>query len=180
MNILGIDPGPDESAIAIIKFDPYHGKWPTLGIFGKYENRHILNSIELNLENIHGCCIEQAQNHGHIVGRDVYETIWWSGRFYELAEHSLDMDVVRMKKPTINVELCGISRATNSQIVASVTDEFEPCGGGKNKRKGTKRNPGPLYGVSGQDVYDAMAAAIAFYRKIQAQTRTQSHECKKG
>ena len=57
----------------------------------------------------------------------------------------------------MKLNLCGNPRAKDANIRQAIIDRF----GGKAAAIGTKKNPGPLYGVSG-DVWAAIAVGLTW------------------
>ena len=145
MNILAIDPGPDESAWCI-----YDGCKPLE--WAKQENAevmHLITSGEAEL-----LVIEQVAAMGMSVGAEVFETVFWSGRFAEAWWGKWD----RIKRHEVKMHLCGNMRARDGNIRTAIIDRYGP---GKEKAIGKKKAPGPLYGMTG-DCWQALAVAITY------------------
>jgi hypothetical protein len=87
------------------------------------------------------------------VGREVFETVHWAGRFTEAAH---PMRVVQLPRRTVKLRLCQDSRARDSNIRQALIDRF----GGK-AAIGTTKARGPLYGIS-KDVWSALAIAVTY------------------
>src|SRR5678809_428964 len=85
--------------------------------------------------------IEMIASYGMAVGREVFETCLWIGRFVQAArgEHTL------VYRRDVKMHLCGNNAARDSNIRQALIDRFGP---GKDKAIGRKALPGPLYGVS--------------------------------
>jgi hypothetical protein len=151
MNILAIDPGPTESAYVV-----YDGKY--LRGFAKVDNETLLNRLsgEWFPEKYNGqLVIEQIAAMGMAVGAEVFETCFWSGRFAQAWSGDFD----RVKRHAVKMHLCGNMRAKDANIRVALIDKFGP---GKESAIGSKKQPGPLYGVSG-DVWSALAVAITWW-----------------
>jgi hypothetical protein len=101
--------------------------------------------------------IERIQSYGMAVGEEVFETVFWTGRFAEAAV-ARGYGLARLGRLKVKTTLCHDSRARDANIRAELINRFGP---GKEKAIGTKRQPGPLYGVSG-DVWSALAVAVAW------------------
>jgi hypothetical protein len=67
----------------------------------------------------------------------------------------------------VKLYLCGSLRATDANIRAALLDRFGP---GREIAVGTKRAPGPLYGIKG-DEWSALAVALT----LQAQLEPDLH-----
>ena len=81
MLIFAIDPGNTESAYALIEM-PYFQLWD----FGKVENERLLESIPFHAGQADRFAIEMVASYGMPVGKDVFETCVWIGRFIQAAE----------------------------------------------------------------------------------------------
>jgi hypothetical protein len=86
---------------------------------------------------------------------EVFETVYWSGRFAEAYGAARVDRVPRLK---VKLHLCHDSRAKDGNIRQAILDRF----GGKDQAIGRKAAPGPLYGIAG-DVWAALALAIAWW-----------------
>jgi hypothetical protein len=152
--ILAIDPGPTESAFVL--YDRGSVK-----AFGKRVNAEVLDILNYQpTQTIDGedvtLVIEQIAAMGMAVGAEVFETCFWSGRFAELWSHTLGK-WDRIKRHQVKIHLCGSMKAKDANIRQALIDKF----GGKDAAIGKKKNPGPLYGISG-DVWQALAVAVTY------------------
>jgi hypothetical protein len=99
--------------------------------------------------------IEMIASYGMPVGREVFDTCLWVGRFIETAARAAyKADLVYRRD--VKLHLCGQARAKDANIRQALLDKF----GGK-AAQGTKATPGPLYGVKA-DVWSALAVAVTF------------------
>ena len=57
--------------------------------------------------------------------------------------------------------LCNSMRAKDSNIRQAILDRYPTTGGGKCPQVGTKKEPGPLYGVS-KDVWAAIGVGLTY------------------
>ena len=146
--ILAIDPGPVESAWLV--YNPWSGG---IRAFAKVDNEHLLRTLRNELaENLTTVVIEQIESFGMPVGREVFETVRWSGRFEEACERPVEY----LPRRTVKLQLCGSSRAKDPNVRQALIDRY-----GGSAAIGKKANPGPLYGISG-DVWSALAVAVAW------------------
>jgi hypothetical protein len=143
--VLGLDPGPTESAL--VAFD---GTQVMLHV--KAKNDDIL--LELYRRRAHDVTlvIEQIAAMGMAVGEEVFETCFWSGRFAQ----AYDGPVERLKRHEIKMHLCGNMRAKDANIRQALLDRF-----GGSAAVGRKKTPGPLYGIAG-DQWSALAVAVTW------------------
>lgn len=166
MILLAIDPGPTQSAW--LTFDT-RGKPVKFGID---TNEELLGSIRSSaaMPDDHRAMslspqrvvIEQVESFGMAVGAEVFETVFWSGRFAEAAR---PVPFDRVKRSAIKVALCGSVRAKDGNIRQALIDRY-----GGSAAKGTKAAPGPLYGVS-NDVWSALAVAVTYADELAAGRR---------
>lgn len=97
--------------------------------------------------------IEKVACYGMPVGEEVFETVFWSGRFAQAygAERTHQMPRIEVKS-----HLCHNSRAKDANIRQALIDRFG--------KPGTKKHPGTLYGITG-DLWAALAVAVTWWDK---------------
>ena len=105
---------------------------------------------------------EHIEGMGMPVGREVFETIFWTGRFFEAAVNGLSgrgvyRSVHRLSRRAVKLHLCGSARAKDANIRAALLDRF----GGKTTAIGSKATPGPLYGIKTHE-WAALALAVTW------------------
>lgn len=149
--ILAIDPGNEKSAWVILNDNLKPVK------FGIYENDEMINWINEYLYNSDGkVCIEMIASYGMAVGKEVFETCVWIGRFIQESENNNETpNLIYRKEEKIN--LCGTMKANDSNIRQALIDRFGVVG--------TKNNKGWFYGVS-KDVWSAIAVGITYADKV--------------
>lgn len=148
MNIIAIDPGPESSALVI--YDP---STRTITDKSIQENEVVLARVGFLRDYQPGVLvIEQVASFGMPVGADVFETVFWSGRFAQEWSRT-GFEFHRLKRHEIKMHLCKHPRAKDSNIRQALLDKFGP--------QGTKKAPGTLYGVS-KDLWAALAVAVTF------------------
>lgn len=149
MKILAIDPGNSESAFVA------SGDGRTFD-FGKVPNLEMLSNIHDDTYDCDHLAIEMIASYGMPVGREVFETCVWIGRYIEafgaVRPHTL------VYRRDVKLHLCGQARAKDGNIRAALIDKFGP---GKEKAIGKKKSPGPLYGFS-DDVWAALGVYVTF------------------
>ena len=171
MNYMGIDPGNEQSAYIMIRQDglPVRDVGDVLE-GGKVRNRELLRTVR-DLAALKRAMqpiivgIEMVASYGMPVGKSVFDTARWTGRFEEAAR-GLETYLVYRKSPnkdngidSVCMHLCKSTRAKDSNVRQALIDRYETTGGGKIPQIGTKSKPGPLYGISA-DVWSALAVAI--------------------
>ena len=143
--ILAIDPGSAQSAW--LRFD---GTRPQG--FGITANEILVKALRSGgLPDV--VVIEKIESYGMAVGAEVFDTVWWAGRFAEAADR---VPVVMLPRRAVKLALCGDSRAKDANIPQALLDRF-----GGSAAVGRKAAPGPLYGIS-RDVWSALAIAVTY------------------
>ena len=147
MKILAIDPGNEKSAFVL--WDGY--KILKKGIWDNYDLLYDLNKGDL-------LAIEMVASYGMPVGKTVFETCVWIGRFMERYYSQWTnpkKDSVRwVYRKDVKMHLCQTMRAKDSNIRQALIDRFGA--------PGTKKSQGLLYGVS-KDIWAALAVAVYQY-----------------
>lgn len=148
-SMFAIDPGTVESAWC--EFDGER-----VLSSAKEPNEQVLSRLrELPIQPV---AIEMVASYGMPVGREVFETVLWTGRFYEALRHN-GLAPGLTYRLAVKIHLCGTAKAKDANIRQAIIDRFPGTGGGAIPQIGTKKQPGPLYGVSG-DIWAALAVAI--------------------
>jgi hypothetical protein len=147
MQLLAIDPGTTESAWVWLDEDG------SLVAFKKESNETFLTFLRGNSTLPRQCVIEMVASYGMPVGREVFETVLWAGRFAEAHKNA-----GFLYRQDVKLNLCKSTKANDASIRQALIDRFGP---GKEKALGTKKAPGPLYGVT-KDVWAALALAVTW------------------
>jgi len=149
--MIAIDPGPEKSAWLV--YD--EGKLGDMGIENNEGVLHRLykcaNSLDASYWPV---VVEWIETFGMSVGKDVFETVYWVGRFSEAVSGCEERITRRQVKKT----LCGQMKAKDSEIRQALIDRFGGIGG-KEAAVGNKKKPGPLYGVK-THLWSALAVAV--------------------
>lgn len=148
--ILAIDPGSTQSAYVFMYKETYR---PML--FGKVENKYLLDRIN-GMANTSELAIEMISSFGMPVGSEVFDTVFWIGRFWE-ASNSSSKKLIYRRDEKLNI--CGTTKANDATIRKALIDRFAP--GVKNSGKGSKKSPGWFYGFAA-DVWQAYAVGVTY------------------
>lgn len=155
MFITAIDPGPEQSAYVIydtVKKLPLEwAKLPNASTSG-LDIRSVLEDPIKTYKVV----IEMVGCYGMPVGREIFETCVWIGRFIELAEKHR-RKVVRIERGDIKLHICNSKRAKDSNIIQAIKDRY----GGNKLAKGHIQKKGPLYGFKA-DCWQALAVALTY------------------
>lgn len=148
MKTIGLDPGNLETAWVIV-----HDSVPVE--HGKGRNEDVLEYVRTAFDLGAVLAIEMIASYGMAVGKEVFETVRWIGRFEE-AWRFRGGNAHLVYRRDVKLFHCETSRANDSNIRAALLDRFGP---GREVAVGTKRLPGPLYGIKG-DEWSALAVAL--------------------
>ena len=154
MTILALDPGNTQTGYAVISMPEFR-----LIKFGKADNTALLALVANAdvLYDVDAVAIEMVASYGMAVGREVFETCVWIGRFHQAAGHPNTHYVYRKEEKEI---LCGSLRAKDANIRQALIDRYARHD--LKNGKGTKANPDVFYGVS-KDVWAAIAVGVTYY-----------------
>jgi hypothetical protein len=154
--VLAIDPGNKESAYVLYDGYKIHG-------FGKIPCEELLNTIIRTPAYPKELAIEGIASYGMAVGKEVFDTCVWIGRYWQASSAEHKRLVYRME---VKNHLCHSSKANDSNIRQALIDRF---GGPQEIKKG-----GKLYGIS-KDVWSALAVAVTYLDKITDERKEAEH-----
>ena len=138
--ILAIDPGTTQSGYCLL----VNNKVSASGV---QANEDMLRTVRASTAD--GLAIEMIASYGMPVGKEVFETCVWIGRFQEAWP---DLRTTRLVyRRDVKLHLCGSPRAKDANIRQALLDKLGPVG--------TKAAPGPLYGVKSH-AWAAVAVAV--------------------
>jgi hypothetical protein len=157
MKILACDPGNKQSAFVIYQ----DGKvlWHT--ILPNANALLLLDDPWFHADpsgnGLEWFCIEMIASMGMAVGAEVFETVFWIGRFVQCWKTRFkDKPYFRVYRKETKMHLCGSMRAKDGNIRQAIMDRY---GSTREAALGTKKKPGPLYGIR-KDEWSALAVAI--------------------
>lgn len=153
MTIYGLDPGTEQSAIVWVSST--HRDVEGL-ILANQLHLEALRADSFKMPAV--LVIEQIEAMGMAVGREVFQTVCWAGRFCEAWE-AHGWPVVWMTRRAVKLHLCGSMRAKDANIRQALVDRY---GGKAATKKG-----GPLHGMASHK-WSALALAVT-YRETQAE-----------
>ena len=139
-SVLALDPGSTQSGWCIYQ----DGKVSDSGI----EDNHALLRL-LKLVTADDVAIEMIASYGMAVGKEVFETCVWIGRFMEAFEGRVSL----IYRRDVKLHLCGTVRAKDANVRAALLDKVGP--------QGTKAAPGPTFGIKSH-AWAALAVAVTF------------------
>lgn len=146
--ILAIDPGTAESGWCYLFGDK-------VGMSGVFPNEDMLRLIAS--ERQCAVAIEMVASYGMAVGREVFETCVWIGRFMQASHQPEAVKLVYRRD--VKLHLCGNPRAKDANIRQALLDLIGP--------QGTKKQPGPTYGVKSH-AWAALGVAVTAAHQLTA------------
>jgi hypothetical protein len=151
VKLLAIDPGCTESAYLL--YDTEVGQPDQ---WAKVANDDLLDVLRLIVDRPPDGCellaVEMVASYGMPVGREVFETCVWVGRFIE----RWGGDFRLVYRADVKLHLTHSRRSKDANVRQALIDKFGP---GKEAAIGRKASPGPLYGIAG-DVWSALGVAV--------------------
>lgn len=148
MKIIAIDPGTTESAIIFFENGIITFK-------SKCCNSEILEFLKIqpSQDDSIKLFIEMVASYGMPVGKEIFDTCVWIGRFIECYSGNYEL----VYRRDIKLHLCNSVKAKDSNIRQALIDRFGA--------PGAKKNPGFTYGIK-SDIWAAFALAVYAYDKI--------------
>jgi hypothetical protein len=153
--IIGIDPGPSESGVVLYNSEDRSIRYASVlpncdlkdeldgGWFTDYPD-NCVPTVAIEFPCFYGksCAI----------GKDVLDTAAVVGQFEEITRAWHPRRITRRE---VRMHLCGTMRSGDAQVWAAILDRY----GGRKAAVGTKKAPGPLYGVRSH-ARSALAVAL--------------------
>jgi len=186
MRLLAIDPGTTKSGWVVIDGTgkPLKSGWA--------ENAELLGRI--GTESLTEIAIEDITSYGMPVGKDVFETVRWTGRFDHAASLT-QLPATYIGRKEVMLELCGSVRGKDSTLRQAAIDRFggdEIAVGGKKcqtckgkgwlgrdhvvcgdchcaviaKGCGFVTHPGVLHGFKGSHMFSALGVALTYIARL--------------
>jgi len=162
MKIFGLDPGTTESGWCI-----YDTERKEVLEYSKDDNYELadmlIDEITSDPNIVDAFVYEMVACYGMAVGKTVFETVLWLGRFLNIveSENIKNLQIYRLYRKDVKIALCGSMKAKDGNIRQAIIDRFPATGGGKTPQIGTKSNQGPLFGISG-DMWAALGLCLAY------------------
>lgn len=145
MTVLALDPGPQQTAW--VKWNPLENRVMACDI---QPNEHVIQQL-IFCSSASAIAIEMVASYGMAVGKEVFETVLWIGRFYERCP----IEPRLVYRRDVKLHLCHSMRAKDANVRQAIIDRF----GGQESAIGKKANPGPLRGVKSH-IWSALAIAL--------------------
>jgi hypothetical protein len=153
--VLAIDPGNIESAYVVMDYETYK---PLR--FGKIPNEEFIDLLKTMCDStLPAVVIEMIASYGMPVGKEVFDTCVWIGRFYEAVSGAQ-----LMFRKDVKMNMCNSTRAKDGNIIQALKDRFGD--------KGTKTNPGWFYGFKA-DCWQAYALGVTYIDKLKEKNNVE-------
>ena len=156
MIVTAIDPGPKESAIVW-----YDGEANRVITAQELDNDDLLMHLRaIRKDDRHPLrydhlIVERVDSFGLRGGVALMETAFWAGRFVEAGCGQA------MGRKAVKLHLCGSSATGDADVRKAVSYRW---GTDLKKVRGTKQEPGPLFGITGHKM-SALAVAVVWAEK---------------
>ncbi len=151
MKVLAIDPGSELSGMMVwdgrdVKFHAVMKNAELLVCLGDPDIKPDVVACEM------------VQSYGMAVGAEVFETCYFIGAIMRECSH-LGLHFHRVYRREVKMHLCNDPKAKDPNIRQALIDRFGPIG--------TKKEPGPLYGVVSHAWSALAVGVVAFDRSKQ-------------
>lgn len=148
---LAIDPGSEQSGWVV--YDSRHNKILNSGFQSNTEIAFSLREggFTATMEPLHHCAIEDIASYGMAVGKEVFRTCKWIGRFSETWYQASGIEPIEVERRLIKLHHCHSSRATDANVRQALIDRFGA--------PGTKSKPGFTYGLKAH-TWQAFALSV--------------------
>ena len=164
MNLIAIDPGTTKSGYIVLS----DGQVTSGEVADNAHLEYLLRTTD-HFKDLDHCVIEMIASYGMPVGREVFETCVWIGRFMAAFGPS---KCDRMFRGDVKRHLCQSPRAKDPHVWQALLDRYGP---GKEKAVGSKKNPGPLYGITSHQ-RAALAVAVCWIDGVRSKVSIEKTE----
>ena len=150
--VLAVDPGNIESAFCLMERETLR---PLR--FEKVKNNELAEWMKHQAV-FDEFVIERVQSYGMAVGRDVFQTCEWTGRFVQIATDK-EVPVFYVHRKDEKLHICADSRAKDANIRRALIDRFAVHD--LKNGKGTKKRPDFFYGFHA-DCWAAYSVGLTY------------------
>lgn len=168
--IVGIDPGPGNSAFAILDTDSWNVRYVWYG-----SNTELVKNVAFvippAIKEKPIVVYERMRQYEVGAGDSVFQSCKWYGRFIEGFFHTYksinNPRIFSMTSPDVKLALLGLSNPSNAKVLVkrAVCEHFPQCGAGATPAVGTKAQPGSLFVMRSvpKHCWDALAVALVMH-----------------
>lgn len=178
--IIAIDPGDIESGYVLVTHNGQEitkiidkGKIKNEDMYTVLYNHATYYSEDKNTVMATDLAIEMIASYGMPVGKTVFDTCVWVGRFAEYTEGAAEkkLGIIGKEPKEVNytkyiyrrdekMNICGTMKAKDANIRQALIDRYAP--NTPNSGKGTAKEPGFFYGFKA-DIWQAFAVAVTYF-----------------
>ncbi|HZX81680.1 MAG TPA: hypothetical protein VFE72_12095 [Lysobacter sp.] len=137
--VFAIDPGTHESGFCV-----FDGSVIASGVMPNADLLKIVRD-----DNSDALAIEKIVSYGSAVGQETFDTCVWIGRYMEAWGQPDDVLLIPRRK--VKAHVCGPGKHGDPEVRLALLDRIGP--------QGTKKSPGPTYGVKSH-AWAALAVAV--------------------
>ncbi len=154
--LYALDPGTERSALVTLFAGAVSGRI--------YPNVELLDALRVPGMLGGHLVIEEVESFGMPVGREVFQTVFWAGRFAEAWERGPKLRTWSLlPRRAVKLALCGTARAKDPHIRQALIDRY---GGSASAKKG-----GALAGIKSH-LWAALALAVAYQQTLGEQEKS--------
>lgn len=139
MKVLALDPGTHESGFCL-----FDGRVISSGVM---PNADLLKIVRDDNSDV--LAIEKIVSYGSSVGQETFDTCVWIGRYMEAWGQPDDVLLIPRRK--VKAEVCGPGKWGDPDVRKALIARIGP--------QGTKKEPGPTYGVKSH-AWSALGVAV--------------------
>lgn len=155
MNILAIDPGNKKSAFCVIE-----AKTRKPLRFDILPNEQLYEEIrKKKFDETDLAAIEMMQSYGNLIGKEVLDTVFWIGRYFEALHRKLYADPTLIYRMEEKMHICHDSKAGDPNIRRALIDRFATHD--FRTGRGTIKSPDWFHGFR-NDIWAAYAIGLTF------------------
>ena len=161
MIVWGLDPGTRESGVVMLDL------WD--GVIDGYidANEAIEKWFSIGYVEAHYVAIERIRAQGRVtVGNETFDAIEWQTKF-ECAALAAGLTVRMIPRHEVRMHFGG-AKANDASIRRLLIARW----GGKLQAIGTKKAPGPLYGLKSH-MWQALAVAVTYYDQLELERKLE-------
>lgn len=158
VKILALDPGDTYTGYALIEMPEFK-----LTEFGKVENKDLIYDLTEKVSLCDVCAIEMIASYGMPVGKSVFDTCVWIGRFWQRIAGACPVPVDFIYRKDEKISICGSMKAKDANIRQELINRYARHD--FKTGKGTKADPDTFYGVAA-DAWQAIAVGVTWYEKF--------------
>lgn len=158
MKVFAIDPGPRQSAYCVLCAETLRPL--DFEILPNEDLRRLIRQMDFCEDD--RAAVEMLQSYGNLIGRDVLETSFWVGRFFETLVRRIQEPPALVFRMEERMHICQNSRAGDAEIRRALIDRF--CDHDFRTGRGTRAAPDWFRGFRA-DIWAAYAVGLTAIEK---------------